>query len=136
MFSFLSINHDILFVLALWLRVMKVTIQNFEFLNSAEMYVKAGKAMGGALYHGAKQVDSQLKALLFLFFAAGFSAGMAVALCAVSFKASRAKQGTIADVQAVPTVAVVAGTVFSPDQVLVHIAAYFSLVLTFSEPGL
>ncbi len=93
MFSFLSINHDILFVLALWLRVMKVTIQNFEFLNSAEMYVKAGKAMGGALYHGAKQVDSQLKALLFLFFAAGFSAGMAVALCAVSFKASRAKQG-------------------------------------------
>jgi hypothetical protein len=81
-------------------------------------------------------VDSQLKALLFLFFAAGFSAGMAVALCAVSFKASRAKQGTIADVQAVPTVAVVAGTVFSPDQVLVHIAAYFSLVLTFSEPGL
>ncbi|KAH9563078.1 hypothetical protein CY35_05G105800 [Sphagnum magellanicum] len=82
---------------------------------------QAGKAMGGALYHGAKQVDSQLKALLFLFFAAGFSAGIAVALCAVSFKASRAKQGTIADVQAVPTVAMVAGTVFSPDQLLGHL---------------
>ncbi|CAM6048940.1 unnamed protein product [Sphagnum compactum] len=82
---------------------------------------QAGKAMGGALYHGAKQVDSQLKALLFLFFAAGFSAGMAVALCAVSFKASRAKQGTIADVQAVPTVAMVAGTVFSPEQLLGHL---------------
>ncbi|KAH8962426.1 hypothetical protein BDL97_05G101500 [Sphagnum fallax] len=82
---------------------------------------QAGKAMGGALYHGAKQVDSQLKALLFLFFAAGFSAGMAVALCAVSFKASRAKQGSIADVQAVPTVAVVAGTVFFPDQLLGHL---------------